>query len=382
MSYAIFRAEKIKSWGLLARSAGHMNRSRPTPNADPSRSNLVLIGSGDPDADVRQHISEAGIALDGLRKNGVLAVRILATASPEFFRPDRVHRAGEWDADRLDAWQPAAMEFLQAEFGDNLVSAIVHLDESTPHIDAIFVPLDMTPRNKGSPVRLNCARWFDGRKKLAALQDRYATALAPLGLERGVKGSRAQHKDIKRQYATLKFEAEAALETTALTTIVLQSATEDRRAAKSEKQAATNERAHAEALSFGLEAFADGRILAASGDEKRPTFELQPMPKDEVEALRRRLEPAWHAVWRSVRRLAALIDHRAQEATKRATERAMASARATVADTMRAARAIGARAERIAQYLTPEARAETKVLNNILKTREGVEPPPRSPRTR
>src|SRR5690606_26700290 len=116
----------------------------------------------------------------------------------------------------------------------------------------------------------------------------------------------------------------------------------------------------AEALSFGLEAFADGRILAASGDEKHPTFELKLMPKDEVEALRRRLEPAWRAVWRSVRRIAAAIDHRAQEAAKRATARAMEAAQGTVAEAMRVARAIGARADRLAQYLTPEARAETK----------------------
>ena len=382
MSYAIFRAEKIKSWGLLARSAGHMNRSRPTPNADPSRTNLVLIGSGDPDADVRQHISGAGIALDGLRKNGVLAVRILATASPEFFRPDRAHRAGEWDDDRLDAWQPAAMEFLQAEFGDNLVSAIVHLDESTPHIDAIFVPIDKTPRNKGSPVRLNCARWFDGRKKLTALQDRYAAALAPLGLERGVKGSRAQHKDIKRQYATLRFEAEAALETTALTTIVLQSAVDDRRDAKSEKQAATDARARAEALSFGLEAFADGRILAASGDDKNPTFELKPMPKAEVEALRRRLEPAWRAVWRSVCRIAASIELRAQMAARRATAHAVKAAQESMAETWRTAKAIGARAEHLAQFLSPEARAEGKVLNSILKREEEQKPKTRSDPTR
>jgi len=313
MAYAIFRAEKIKSWRLLKNASGHMNRTIPTPNADLSRHNPILSGSGNPDADVRRHIIDAGLDPSKLRKNGVIAVRLLVTASPEYFRPGRVQNAGEWDKDQLDAWLPRAQAFLQKEFGDNLVSSILHLDESTPHIDAIFVPLDRSPRKKGAPVRLNCGRWLDGRAKLRALQDRYAEAMKPLGLQRGQQGSRARHTEIKKYYGTLKFQAEEAKEASAITALAM-------RDAVTKQQAAKQERAKAEALSTGIDAYCDGRIIAATGTEAKPTFKVRKMTPDEEKHLLNKLKPAWLDVWRTVRRLSALVERKAEAARKKALE--------------------------------------------------------------
>jgi len=49
----------------------------------------------------------------------------------------------------------------------------------------------------------------DGRQasiKLSKLQDSYATALAPLGIERGVKGSKATHTKVKKYYSAVNQE--------------------------------------------------------------------------------------------------------------------------------------------------------------------------------
>ena len=69
------------------------------------------------------------------------------------------------------------------------------LVEATPHIHAYLVPLD----ERG---KLNCRALFGGtRKRLSELQDSFAAAVAPLGIERGIKGSTAKHTEVKEYYA-------------------------------------------------------------------------------------------------------------------------------------------------------------------------------------
>ena len=272
-SFAILRVSKIKGWGKLRQVDGHNVRRDMPPNADPTRSAAVLVGSGDAVADVRARLKDAGIDATRLRRNGVLAAELLLTASPEYFRPGRADAAGEWDPDRVAAWQAATLAHLRKQWGVNLVSAGLHLDETTPHIWAIVVPVDETPRKRGPRVRLNAARWFDGRDKLASLQDAYGEAVSSLGLERGVRGSKARHEDIRRCYATIHADAKKA-----------------------------------EALREGIQAFVDGRIVEAVGDERQPSFRLAPtMPPAERAELRQRLAPAWLEIWRFVARIAARV---------------------------------------------------------------------------
>lgn len=196
MSFAILRLSKIKSWGGVAGVAGHHTRDHATPNADPAMANLWLVGSANPSAEdlvgaVRDRIGDRRI-----RKNAVLVFEVLLTASPEYFRPDAPDCAGVYDPARLDAFGKAALGWLKTTFGaKNVTSAVIHLDEATPHVQALVVPVD--PASE----RLNAAKWTDGREKLSALQDGFAAACWSLGLERGIRGSRAQHTRVKEFYA-------------------------------------------------------------------------------------------------------------------------------------------------------------------------------------
>ena len=52
--------------------------------------------------------------------------------------------------------------------------------------------------------RLNAALWLDGKQKLSAMQDRYFETLKHLGLERGIKGSHAEHTTIQQFYGSLE----------------------------------------------------------------------------------------------------------------------------------------------------------------------------------
>lgn len=195
MPYAIARVAKVKSLGSLRGLGAHHMRTAPTPNADPlaTPSNRVLVGTGNPYADVKALLPEK------VRKNAVLAMEHLLTASPEYFRPHAPDKAGTYDPERMESWAASALEFLRDRYGDSLASAVLHLDEATPHIQALVLPL----REDG---KLDAAKLF-GPEQLRDLQDCYADKLAPLGLQRGIEGSKAKHESIKAFYGRVKAPA-------------------------------------------------------------------------------------------------------------------------------------------------------------------------------
>lgn len=187
MSKVIFRIAKLKSWGEIGAAAGHNLRTRPTPGAGQGGFvEIVPLTGSAPDA-VREKIGDQTI-----RKNGVLAVEAIVTASPEYFRPDVPERAGYWQEDRLKAWRDAVEPWIKEKF-PHAISVVLHLDESTPHYQIIDVPLD----EKG---KLNCRGKYGGKETLIAWQDDAARAVSALGIERGIEGSAAKHERIKAFY--------------------------------------------------------------------------------------------------------------------------------------------------------------------------------------
>jgi len=238
--FAIHRAEKLTSWASLKRVGRHNHRLGDIPNADPEKRSLneTLIGSDDVQADVRSKLIAAGLDPKKLRKNGVLAVELLFTASPEYFRTGG-QLYGDYDPVKLEAWKEATMHHLVKQWGpERIASAVLHLDEATPHVQAVIVPIDTTPRKKGSSVRLNAAKWLDGTPRLQALQDAYHADVEHLGLERGVRGSKARHKPVRRAYAEYAGEIAAAR-------LLRIEAEKDRAAAAREREAATRHRLEA-----------------------------------------------------------------------------------------------------------------------------------------
>lgn len=209
MPHAIARIAKLKS-GNVGASGQHTRRALQTPNANPEISNVRFIGQPDSanlpslETIVRERIGDQTI-----RKNAVLCVEMLLTASPEYFRPDNPSQAGYYEPERLADFQQAVHSWLDKEYGDRLVRAELHLDESTPHVHAYFVPLD----DRG---KLNCRGIFGGREKLSQFQDSYANALSPLGLERGIKGSRAKHTKIQHYYAAVNKSPDLTLDKTTI----------------------------------------------------------------------------------------------------------------------------------------------------------------------
>jgi hypothetical protein len=72
----------------------------------------------------------------------------------------------------------------------------MHGDESTPHLTGYVVPLD----ERGA---LNCRSYIGEKQQLRDQQTGYADAVAHLGLQRGVPGSKAIHQAVRRHYGAV-----------------------------------------------------------------------------------------------------------------------------------------------------------------------------------
>jgi len=185
--YAIMRVAKIKTVGAVAAMEGHSERTRATPNADPSRrgDNTRLLGNGDVQAVVQAKLD----TVTRLRKDAVLALDVFMGASREYFEG--------LDANTCAEWEKKSIAWVQATYGaENVVGAWLHRDETTPHIAALVVPL--TPEGK-----LNAHYYIGSGAQLRAQQDSYAAAVKDVGLARGIRGSAATHQDVKDWYAKI-----------------------------------------------------------------------------------------------------------------------------------------------------------------------------------
>lgn len=186
MGYAILRTQKLKSGIAVRRSMKHAFREQDTPNADPGRTpDNTHIGAKSVDEALQRFNARLP---EKVRKNAVLAVEYLITASPEDMKgKTRVEQ---------DAYFRDGLEWLKRRHGvENIVYAGVHRDETTPHMYAYVVPLDRQSK-------LNCRSFLGGAQALSEMQTEFAREVGKQhGLERGVEGSRARHTSIQQYYA-------------------------------------------------------------------------------------------------------------------------------------------------------------------------------------
>ena len=196
--YSIIRTKKHKSISSVANRENHTYRKRSTPNADPAKikKNRLLFGQENYADGLKDFLKNYGLE-NNIRKDGVLAIEYLLTASPEFFDAgSKIERDN-----RLKKWCESQIDFMKKMHGDkNILCMYLHLDEKTPHIEAFVTPVD--PKGK-----LNCKHFLGSPAKLTALQSNYAIHNTNFGLKRGQEGSRATHEEVKKFYSLIKGKA-------------------------------------------------------------------------------------------------------------------------------------------------------------------------------
>ena len=125
-------------------------------------------------AEAEKQIAAAGCRT---RKDSVRVVEVLFTASPEFFK-------GKKRAEIRAYFEESLRFFEQHQNKANIISAVVHMDEKTPHMHLSFVPLT-------ADSRLSAKEIVGNKKKLIQWQDNFWSHMVRTypELERGESAS-------------------------------------------------------------------------------------------------------------------------------------------------------------------------------------------------
>lgn len=160
--YAILRFAKYKG-PEIGQIEAHNERTKEkyasNPDIDASRSHLnfhLIQPERKYRAEAEKQIADAGCRT---RKDSVRVVEALVTASPEFFKGKK--RA------EVRAFFEEAVRFIEKYQGKStMISAVVHMDEKTPHMHLSFVPLTKDGRLSAKDIVGN-------KKKLTWWQDNF-----------------------------------------------------------------------------------------------------------------------------------------------------------------------------------------------------------------
>ena len=187
MTYGILRFAKMKGGPAKSLEAHHERKKEQytsNPDIDIGRSNEnyhIIAPQKSYYYEIQSRIEKAECRV---RKDSIKFVDTIVTASPEFFKS----RTPEEVRDYFKR----AVGFLAAEVGrHNIFSAVVHMDERTPHMHLCFVPL--TPDN-----RLSAKEIIGNRVKLTAWQDKFHEHMSEVfpELERGEPAVETKRKHI------------------------------------------------------------------------------------------------------------------------------------------------------------------------------------------
>lgn len=202
MAYAILRFAKHKGGASKALSAHHERTKEvyaSNPDIDPSRTeqNFHLVTPRwSYEQEIKHRIRMAGCRV---RKDSVKFVDTLVTVSPEFAQ---THEA------EMREYFIRAFEFLKERVGeDNIISAVVHMDEKTPHLHLCFVPLTRDGR-------LSAKEILGNKKAMIRWQDDFYACMAERWpeLERGTPAVETKRRHLTPQWYKTVTAMDAKLE--------------------------------------------------------------------------------------------------------------------------------------------------------------------------
>ena len=212
LNYAIFRCNPIMTLPDLAQIGSHNKREKRAYNSNPdikielSKNNIELVpldvkyikGFDELTKEYKkQHEERMKTERADRRKRyhemlnssrNCVADELVMTASHNFFN--------NMSREQIKEWADTCMEFVYNDLGykrEQILHATVHLDEETPHIHCVVVPLvkKLDNRTKTERYTISKKQYIKDKIQLSHLQDLYHKRLTEKGydLERGIKGS-------------------------------------------------------------------------------------------------------------------------------------------------------------------------------------------------
>ena len=204
LNYAIFRSEPILTINDLAQIGSHNKREKKAYNSNPdidierSKDNMELIPLSDKYVKgfynvVKAYKKELEERMKTEREdrkktfkqmldksNNVVADELLFTAANEFFK--------DMTREDIKDWADTCMEFVYEDLGytkEQVLHATVHLDEKTPHIHCVVVPLvkKFDKRTNTERYTISKKQYIKDKIHLSELQDKYHKRLTDKGYD-------------------------------------------------------------------------------------------------------------------------------------------------------------------------------------------------------
>ena len=220
LNYAIFRSEPIMTIPDLAQIGSHNKRekkayySNPDINKELSKNNIELVPLTEKyvkgfDILTKEYKNEYEQRMKTERKSrqrkyhdmlnsskNCVADELMFTATNTFFNG--------MSREQIKEWADTCMDFVYKDLGykkEQILHAVVHLDEKTPHIHCVVVPLVKKLDKRTNSIRYTISKkqYIKDKVHLSNLQDLYHKRLIEKGydLERGIKESDNKHIKIK-----------------------------------------------------------------------------------------------------------------------------------------------------------------------------------------
>lgn len=220
MSYAIFRVEPINKLSDLAQIGSHNKREKKAYKSNPdiditkTKNNIDLVPLSEKyikgfynltSEYKKEHDKRMETMGDDRKKtfkqmvddsNNVVADELLFTSDNDFFKG--------MNKKQIRKWADTCMEFVYKDLGytkEQVLHSTLHLDEKTPHIHCVVVPLvrKFDKRTNTEKYTISKKQYIKDKAHLSTLQDKYYQRLIYNGfnLERGIKNSDNEHISIK-----------------------------------------------------------------------------------------------------------------------------------------------------------------------------------------
>ena len=228
MNYGIFRSEPIMTLNDLAQIGSHNKREKKAYKSNPNikleltKNNIELVPLAEKYVKgfkmlvkdyEKEHNDRMKTERDDRKRTftemlnkskSVVADELLFTATNKFFK--------DKDKDFVLEWANTCMDFVYNDLGyikEQVLHATLHLDEATPHVHCVVVPLvkKFDKRTNTERYTISKKQYIKDKLHLSQLQDIYNDRLREKGydLERGIKGSNAEHQKVREFKKTTRY---------------------------------------------------------------------------------------------------------------------------------------------------------------------------------
>jgi len=219
MSHAIFRVQGIKTTSDLRGIGKHNDERISLTNEDidrnKSQENIVLVSLGEKSylerfsEIVEPYKQEHEERMQSMRADRVksfekhinssksdVAAEFLFSSDEKFFK--------DKSKEEIQRWAKESLDFITNDIGikkDNIIQAVVHMDEKTPHLHVVAVPLVRTEdkRRKQEVWQISRKKFIPKKEDMTKLQDKYHARMNEAGfsLDRGEKSDR-KHIEVQK----------------------------------------------------------------------------------------------------------------------------------------------------------------------------------------